>query len=89
MRSTLLVLMVFFALAPLTGANARPQGWYLGLDGGWTALDSVGYALALFQMSTLITVFLGYHLFAEKHFVERMVGSIIMVAGAVLVIYGG
>jgi opacity protein-like surface antigen len=47
MRSTLLVLMVFFALAPLTGANARPQGWYLGLDGGWTALDSVGYALAL------------------------------------------
>jgi drug/metabolite transporter (DMT)-like permease len=49
----------------------------------------VGYALALFQMSTLISVFLGYHVFQEKHFFERMIGSIVMIAGAVLVICGG
>ena len=46
MRSTLLVVIVFFALAPLTAARANPQGWYLGLEGGWTALRSVGYARA-------------------------------------------
>ena len=46
MRSTLLVAFALFALAPLTAAHAGPQGWYLGLEGGWTALGSVGYALA-------------------------------------------
>jgi len=46
MRSTLLVVIAFFALAPVTGARANPQGWYLGLEGGWTTLSSVGYALA-------------------------------------------
>jgi OOP family OmpA-OmpF porin len=46
MRSTLMVLIGFFVLAALTAAQANPQGWYLGLGGGWTALESVGYVLA-------------------------------------------
>jgi drug/metabolite transporter (DMT)-like permease len=50
---------------------------------------AVGYALALFQMSTLLTVILGHRLFQEAHFWERMLGSLVMVAGAVLIIVGG
>jgi drug/metabolite transporter (DMT)-like permease len=46
----------------------------------------VGYALALFQTSTLISVVLGHKLFQEGHFLERLFGSVVMLAGAVLVI---
>jgi drug/metabolite transporter (DMT)-like permease len=46
----------------------------------------VGYALALFQTSTLISVVLGRTLFQERHFLERLFGSAVMIAGAILVI---
>jgi len=46
----------------------------------------VGYALALFQTSTLLTVILGSRIFREPHFAKRLFGSAVMVAGAVLVI---
>jgi len=46
----------------------------------------VGYALALFQTSTLLTVVLGYKVFREPHFARRMAGSAVMVAGAVLIV---
>lgn len=46
----------------------------------------VGYALALFQLSTLVSVFLGYRYFAERNVRRRLVGSVVMVAGAALVV---
>lgn len=46
----------------------------------------VGYALALFQTSTLLTVVLGHRLFQEQHFIQRLVGSTVMVAGAALIV---
>lgn len=46
----------------------------------------VGYALALFQTSTLLTVLLGHKLFNEGHLVERLTGSLVMIAGALLII---
>lgn len=46
----------------------------------------VGYALALFQVSTLLSVFLGHRLFAEQNIFERLIGSLIMTAGAVLIV---
>jgi drug/metabolite transporter (DMT)-like permease len=46
----------------------------------------VGYSLALFQLSTLISVFLGYRYFAERNIGRRLLGSIIMVVGAVLIV---
>jgi drug/metabolite transporter (DMT)-like permease len=49
----------------------------------------VGYSLALFQLSTLLSVFLGYRYFAERNIGRRLVGSIIMVAGAVLIVTFG
>ncbi len=47
---------------------------------------NVSYALALFQLSTLISVFLGVNIFKEKDFKEKIIGSIIMIIGAVLII---
>ena len=46
----------------------------------------VGYALALFQTSSLISVLLGHRIFKEPNIVERLVGSLVMIAGAVLII---
>lgn len=46
MRLTLLVFVTLTAMALPTAANARPEGWYLGIGGGWTSLASVNYAIA-------------------------------------------
>jgi drug/metabolite transporter (DMT)-like permease len=45
----------------------------------------VGNSLALFQTSTLLTVFLGYKVFREPNILERLLGSCVMIAGAVLI----
>ena len=49
----------------------------------------VGYSLALFQLSTVISVFLGYRYFLEINFRQRIVGSLIMIAGAGLIVVLG
>jgi drug/metabolite transporter (DMT)-like permease len=49
----------------------------------------VGYSLALFQLSTLISVFLGYRYFQEGHIRKRLLGSVIMAAGAALIVVLG
>ncbi len=46
----------------------------------------VGYSLALFQLSALLSVLLGYHYFQEGHLRRRLLGSLVMVAGAVLIV---
>lgn len=45
----------------------------------------VGYSLALFQLSTLISVFLGYRYFQERNIARRLFGSVVMIIGAVLI----
>jgi drug/metabolite transporter (DMT)-like permease len=49
----------------------------------------VGYSLALFKLSTLISVFLGYRYFQEGQIRKRLVGSLIMTAGAALIVFRG
>jgi len=46
----------------------------------------VGYTLAFFQLSALVSVFLGHHVFRESHIRRRLIGSAIMVAGAGLIV---
>lgn len=46
----------------------------------------VGPLLALFQISTILSVFFGYRYFAEPHFARRLIGSAIMVVGAAAII---
>jgi drug/metabolite transporter (DMT)-like permease len=45
----------------------------------------VGYSLALFQLSMLISVFLGHRYFQEQNIARRLFGSIVMIVGAVLI----
>ena len=47
---------------------------------------NVGYALSLFQLSSLVTVFLGYEIFKEKNLKEKIIGTFIMILGSVLII---
>ncbi len=47
---------------------------------------NVSHALALFQLSTLLSVFLGAKLFNEKDLKNKIIGSIIMIIGAVILI---
>lgn len=46
----------------------------------------VGYSLALFQLSSLISVFFGHRYFAEPHLGRRLAASGVMAAGAVLIV---
>jgi drug/metabolite transporter (DMT)-like permease len=50
----------------------------------------VGYSLALFQLSALISVCLGYRYFQEPQMRTRIVGSLVMTAGAAMIVmFGG
>ena len=46
----------------------------------------VGYALALFQLSTIVSVFLGHHVFKEKDIRKKLLGAVIMMLGSVIII---
>ena len=46
----------------------------------------VGYSLALFQLSTLATVYLGHRYFQERNIRRRLIGALVMVMGAVLIV---
>lgn len=47
---------------------------------------NVGYALALFQLSTIISIFLGYRIFKEQNIKKKLLGAVIMIAGSVVII---
>lgn len=49
---------------------------------------NVSYALALFQLSLVLSVFFGFFFFKEKDIVKKLIGSFIMIAGSVLIILG-
>lgn len=46
----------------------------------------VGYALSLFQLSVIISVFFGYKIFKETDIKKKLIGSVIMIAGSVLIV---
>jgi drug/metabolite transporter (DMT)-like permease len=46
----------------------------------------VGYSLALFQLSTVVSVALGAHFFAEQNIRRRLIGSVVMMVGAALIV---
>jgi len=47
---------------------------------------SVGYALSLFQLSTIVSVVLGYRFFKEQDIRKKLVGSVIMIVGSIVII---
>ena len=49
---------------------------------------NVGYGLALFQLSTIVSIALGYRLFHEQGIMKKLLGAVIMIGGSVLIIFG-
>lgn len=47
---------------------------------------NVAYALALFQLSTIISIFLGVNVFKEKNLIKKLIASAIMLLGATIII---
>lgn len=47
---------------------------------------NVSYALALFQLSTLLSVFLGVNIFNESGLRRKVIASLIMIIGAIVII---
>jgi len=48
----------------------------------------VGYALALFQLSTLVNLFFGWKFFKETDMRKKFIGTVIMIFGSIAVILG-
>ena len=46
----------------------------------------VGYALSLFQLSIIVSILFGYRFFQEREIGKKIIGSIIMIAGSVMII---
>lgn len=46
----------------------------------------VGYALSLFQLSIIVSVLLGFRIFQEKDISKKIVGSVIMLVGSLVII---
>ena len=47
---------------------------------------NVSYALCLFQLSVLLSIFLGYKIFKEKNLLKKLLASFVMILGAILII---
>ncbi len=47
---------------------------------------NVGYAMALFQLSSIVSIVLGWRIFKERDIRKKMLGAVIMLAGSVLII---
>jgi drug/metabolite transporter (DMT)-like permease len=47
----------------------------------------VAYSLALFQLSMVLQVFLGYRIFNEPHLFQRLLACLVMVAGSIIVLH--
>ncbi len=47
---------------------------------------NVAYALALFQLSTVVSVFLGVNIFKEHGLKRKLVASFVMISGAIMII---
>jgi len=48
---------------------------------------AVGYALSLFQLSAIVSVFLGYRFFNERDIRKKFIGSVIMIIGSAVIIF--
>lgn len=46
----------------------------------------VGYALSLFQLSIIVSVLLGHRIFGEKDIRKKLIGSMIMIVGSIVII---
>lgn len=86
-----------FTVEVATWRQNQPLYWLLALTTGLMQVSTlftfgylqVGYSLALFQTSTLLSVWFGYRFFREKNIARRLLGAGIMVVGAMMIVTFG
>jgi drug/metabolite transporter (DMT)-like permease len=72
-------LLLYLGVAACVGLSQySTNAVFAGMD--------VGYALALFQLSAIVSVLLGYKVFNESGIARKLIGSAIMIAGSVVII---
>ena len=47
----------------------------------------VGYALALFQLSSIVNLIFGVKFFTERNFLKKLAGTLIMILGSIIIIF--
>lgn len=79
-------------LSRITPADGLTYLWLIGSIGVMQFTTTyafghmpVGYALALFQLSTLVSVFFGHRFFNETGIRQKLLGSAIMLIGSVII----
>lgn len=72
-------LSLFFALALTVGVTQWTTNFVF-------ERMNVGYALALFQLSSVVSVLLGWRIFEEKQIGKKLIGGIILIIGAAIII---
>ncbi len=70
---------VFLILAPFT-ALAQLAGFTT------YTLTNIGYATAIFKLSTLFTIIMGWLVFGEKDIKQRFIGALVMLAGTFILV---
>ncbi len=88
-----------FSLSSLRFIRVATQRVVLGIAVSMIAMQGltilvfqamhVGYALALFQLGSLVSVYLGHRLFGEVDFWRRLIAASIMSVGAVVIVLAG
>ncbi|MCQ2754965.1 MAG: DMT family transporter, partial [bacterium] len=91
-------LLIFLLSKPTVQATKQTKSWYkffiLALCLGLMQLSTnyvfsklnVGLSLALFQLSTIVNLFLGYKIFKETDILKKFIGIVIMLIGSVLIL---
>lgn len=85
--------LVFYSKHKLTFPNIKYQGLLIlsvalmqySTNFVFSKIN-VAYALALFQLSTLLSVFLGVNIFKEEGLKRKIIASLIMISGALVII---
>ena len=93
--------ILFYILGPggLRSPDKKSILWFAGLIASFLILQLfslytfkfvfVGYSLALFQLSSVISVFFGSRIFREENIAPRYLACLIMIVGAGIILFWG
>lgn len=89
-------LIIILTRRQFVGIKKHQLSWYFMICAGLALMQlstnyvfqhmKVGYALALFQLSTIVNLVFGVEFFNEKDFRKKFIGTLIMTLGSVVII---
>ena len=78
-KNSLKSLHMFFILAVFIGLMQFSTNYVF-------SVMNVGLSLALFQLSTIVNLFIGYKIFKEKDILKKFIGIVIMLVGSTFIL---